>query len=113
LGEHLPAGTGAVDEPAAAEDVVQVIGGSFLGPPVGSALWVANSANVAVPIWPEKPLTASMTATIRSNRCRLSQRTPALHVSVRGYGLLLASSAAGSVIGGLVNPVLARRRTVR
>jgi cyanate permease len=31
------------------------------------------------------------------------------HVSVRGYGLLLASSAAGSVIGGLVYPVLARR----
>jgi MFS family permease len=35
--------------------------------------------------------------------------TQTLHVSVRGYGLLLASSAVGSVIGGLVNPVLARR----
>jgi MFS family permease len=32
-----------------------------------------------------------------------------LHVSTRGYGLLLAASAVGSVIGGLVNPVLTRR----
>jgi MFS family permease len=35
--------------------------------------------------------------------------TQTLHVSEHGYGLLLASSAAGSVVGGLVNPVLARR----
>jgi MFS family permease len=35
--------------------------------------------------------------------------TQTLHVSAREYGLLLASSAAGSVVGGLVNPVLARR----
>ena len=35
--------------------------------------------------------------------------TQTLHVSVRGYGLLLASSAVGGVIGGLVNPALARR----
>jgi MFS family permease len=35
--------------------------------------------------------------------------TETLHVSVRGYGLLLAASAVGSVIGGLVNPVLTRR----
>ena len=35
--------------------------------------------------------------------------TKTLHVPVREYGLLLASSAAGSVLGGLVNPVLARR----
>jgi Na+/melibiose symporter-like transporter len=35
--------------------------------------------------------------------------TQTLHVSMRGYGLLLASSAVGSVIGGLVNPVLAKR----
>ena len=35
--------------------------------------------------------------------------TETLHVSVRGYGLLLAASAAGSVVGGLVNPVLTRR----
>jgi MFS family permease len=35
--------------------------------------------------------------------------TQTLHVPVREYGLLLASSAVGSVLGGLVNPVLARR----
>jgi MFS family permease len=35
--------------------------------------------------------------------------TETLHVSARGYGLLLAASAVGSVIGGLVNPVLTRR----
>src|ERR1700722_4372874 len=35
--------------------------------------------------------------------------TQTLHVSARGYGLLLASSAVGSVAGGLVNPILARR----
>jgi MFS family permease len=35
--------------------------------------------------------------------------TQTLHVPVREYGLLLASSAAGSVLGGLVNPVIARR----
>ena len=35
--------------------------------------------------------------------------TQTLHVSTRGYGLLLATSAVGSVIGGLVNPVLTRR----
>jgi MFS family permease len=35
--------------------------------------------------------------------------TQTLHVPVRGYGLLLAAAAVGSVIGGLVNPALARR----
>ncbi len=35
--------------------------------------------------------------------------TETLHVSTRGYGLLLAASAVGSVVGGLVNPILARR----
>jgi len=35
--------------------------------------------------------------------------TQTLHVSTRGYGLLLAASAVGSVVGGLVNPVLSRR----
>jgi MFS family permease len=35
--------------------------------------------------------------------------TQTLHVSTRGYGLLLAASAVGSVLGGLVNPVLSRR----
>ena len=35
--------------------------------------------------------------------------TQTLHVSARGYGLLLAASAVGSVVGGLVNPILTRR----
>jgi MFS family permease len=35
--------------------------------------------------------------------------TQTLHVSTRGYGLLLAASAVGSVVGGLVNPVLTCR----
>jgi MFS family permease len=35
--------------------------------------------------------------------------TQTLHVSSRGYGLLLAASAIGSVAGGLINPVLTRR----
>jgi MFS family permease len=35
--------------------------------------------------------------------------TQTLHVSPRGYGLLLAASAVGSVVGGLVNPILTRR----
>jgi MFS family permease len=38
--------------------------------------------------------------------------TQTLHVSTRGYGLLLAASAVGSVIGGLVNPVLARHMSL-
>ncbi len=35
--------------------------------------------------------------------------TETLHVSSADYGLLLAASAVGSVVGGLVNPVLTRR----
>jgi MFS family permease len=35
--------------------------------------------------------------------------TQTLHVSTRGFGLLLAASAVGSVVGGLVNPPLTRR----
>jgi MFS family permease len=35
--------------------------------------------------------------------------TQTLHVSVRGYGALLAAAAIGSVIGGLVNPWVTRR----
>ena len=35
--------------------------------------------------------------------------TQTLHVSTRGYGLLLAAGAVGSVIGGLVNPLLTRK----
>jgi len=35
--------------------------------------------------------------------------TQTLHVGVRGYGLLWTAAAVGSVIGGLVNPVITRR----
>jgi MFS family permease len=35
--------------------------------------------------------------------------TQTLHISSRGFGLLLAASAIGSVAGGLINPVLTRR----
>jgi MFS family permease len=35
--------------------------------------------------------------------------TQTLHIGARGYGLLWTASAVGSVIGGLVNPVLTRR----
>jgi MFS family permease len=35
--------------------------------------------------------------------------TQALHVGTRGYGLLLAVTAVGSVIGGLVSPAVTRR----
>jgi MFS family permease len=35
--------------------------------------------------------------------------TQTLHVGTRGYGFLLAASAVGSVIGGLVGPALTRR----
>jgi MFS family permease len=35
--------------------------------------------------------------------------TQTLHLGSRGYGFLLAASAVGSVIGGLVCPILARR----
>jgi MFS family permease len=38
--------------------------------------------------------------------------TQTLHVSTRGYGLLLAASAVGSVVGGLVNPVLTRHMSL-
>jgi MFS family permease len=141
--------------------VVQVIGGSFLGPPVGSALFalapvapfavdVASFAGSAALLTglprtrpgvgkqgrrqPESAQAQGVTAGLRwlsghrllrivvvmlavSGFCsRLGAgafvlfATQTLHVSVRGYGLLLASSAVGSVIGGLVNPALARRQ---
>ena len=138
--------------------VVQVIGGSFVGPPVGSALFaLAPVAPFAVDV---ASFAGSAALLTRLPRCRpgadmhgrrqpesahgvtaglrwLSGHrllrivvvmlavsgfcsrlgtgafvlfaTQTLHVSVRGYGLLLASSALGSVIGGLVNPALARR----
>lgn len=35
--------------------------------------------------------------------------TEVLHTGTRGYGLLWTASAAGSVLGGLVNPVVTRR----
>ena len=138
--------------------VVQVIGGSFLGPPIGSALFAlapvapfavdaasfAGSAALLTGLPRTQPRTEKqgrretgsareVTAGVRwLARHRLLRivavmlavsgfsgqmgtatfvlfATQTLHVSVRGYGLLLASSAAGSVIGGLVNPVLARR----
>jgi MFS family permease len=34
--------------------------------------------------------------------------TQTLHIDTRGYGFLLAASAVGSVLGGLVNPMLTR-----
>jgi MFS family permease len=138
--------------------VVQVIGGSFLGPPAGSALFAlapvapfavdaasfAGSAALLTglprprprtekPGGGEEGLASGVTAGVRwLARHQLLRivavllavsgfsgqlgaatfvlfATQTLHVSVRGYGLLLAASAAGGVIGGLVNPVLARR----
>jgi MFS family permease len=35
--------------------------------------------------------------------------TQTLHISTRGYGLLWTASAAGSILGGLVNPGITRR----
>ena len=138
--------------------VVQVIGGSFLGPPIGSALFAlapvapfavdaasfAGSAVLLTGLPRSQPRTEKqgrrktglgrgVTAGVRwLGRHRLLRivvvmlavsgfsgqlgtatfvlfATQTLHVSARGYGLLLASAAAGSVIGGLVNPALARR----
>ncbi len=138
--------------------VVQVIGGSLLGPPVGGALFAlapvapfaldaaSFAGSVALLTGLPRPqpradkqgsretgLGQGVTAGVRwLSRHQLLRivvvmlavssfsgqlgtatfvlfATQTLHVSVRGYGLLLASSAAGSVIGGLVNPALARR----
>jgi MFS family permease len=138
--------------------VVQVIGGSFLGPPVGSALFAlapvapfaldaaSFAGSVALLTGLPRPqpradkqgsretgsaggVTAGVRWLARHKLLRIVVvmlavsgfcgqlgsatfvlfATQTLHVSVRGYGLLLASSAAGSVLGGLVNPVLARR----
>jgi MFS family permease len=137
---------------------VQVIGGSFLGPPAGSALFaLAPVAPFAVDAASFAGSAALLSGLSRS-RLRTGEQqgpatrpaggpgaglhwlarhrllrivavmlavsgfasqmgtatfvlfaTQALHVSARGYGLLLASAAAGGVVGGLVNPVLARR----
>jgi hypothetical protein len=42
------------------------------------SVWVANNTNAPAPSRLQKPLTASMTTTIRSSRCPLSQRSPAV-----------------------------------
>jgi Transmembrane secretion effector len=132
--------------------VVQVISGSFLGLPAGSALFAlapvapfaADAASFAGSAALLKGLPRSVPRTGKqgSGGARAGVRwltrhrllrivavmlaasgfagtmgsatlvlftTQTLHVSARGYGLLLACSAAGSVAGGLVNPVLARR----
>jgi MFS family permease len=135
--------------------VVQVIGGSFLGPPAGAALFAiapfapfgvdavsfAGSAallrglSVAHPSrgrssergsvaiaaglrWLARHRLLRIVALLLavSNFCSqmgmatiVLFATQDLGVSVRGYGVLLGVSAVGSVLGGLVNPVLARR----
>lgn len=135
--------------------VVQVIGGSFLGPPAGAALFAiapfapfgvdaisfAGSAALlrGLPVAhpsrrrPAERGSAAIAAGLRwlarhrllrivavllavSNFCSqmgmatlVLFATQDLGVSTRGYGVLLGVSAVGSVLGGLVNPVLARR----
>jgi MFS family permease len=135
--------------------VVQVIGGSFLGPPAGAALFAiapfapfgvdavsfAGSAALLHGLPVDHPSrgrsaergSAAIAAGLRwlarhrllrivavllavSNFCSqmgmatlVLFATQDLGVSTRGYGVLLGVSAVGSVLGGLVNPVLARR----
>jgi MFS family permease len=135
--------------------VVQVIGGSFLGPPAGAALFAiapfapfgvdavsfAGSAALLRGLPVAHPSrgrssergSAAIAAGLRwlarhrllrivamllavSNFCSqigmatlVLFATQDLGVSTRGYGVLLGVSAVGSVLGGLVNPVLARR----
>jgi len=135
--------------------VVQVIGGSFLGPPAGAALFAiapfapfgvdavsfAGSAALLRGLPAADPSrgrssergSAAIAAGLRwlarhrllrivavllavSNFCSqmgmatlVLFATQDLGVSTRGYGVLLGASAVGSVLGGLVNPVLARR----
>jgi MFS family permease len=132
-----------------------VIGGSFLGPPAGAALFAiapfapfgvdaisfAGSAALlrGLPVAhpsrrrPSERGSAAIAAGLRwlarhrllrivavllavSNFCSqmgmatlVLFTTQDLGVSTRGYGVLLGVSAVGSVLGGLVNPVLARR----
>ena len=131
---------------------VQVVGGSFLGPPAGAALFAvapfapfgvdavsfAGSAALlhGLPVThpsrgksAERGIAAGLRWLVRHRLLRLvavllavsnfcSQMgmatlvlfvTQDLGVSARGYGVLLGASAVGSVLGGLVNPVLARR----
>jgi len=136
--------------------VVQVISGSFLGLPAGSALFAlapvapfaadavsfAGSAALLKGLPRAAPRTGKQGSGGTASGARAGVRwlarhrllrivavmlavsgfagtmgsatlvlfaTQTLHVPAREYGLLLASSAAGSVVGGLVNPVLARR----
>lgn len=134
--------------------VVQVIGGQFAGPPLGSALFAlvpvapfgvdaisfAGSAALIARLpralrrqpgqaggatglaaglrWLARHRLLRVVAVLLAANNFLGQlgwatlvlfATQTLHVSVRGYGVLLAVSAVGSVAGGLVNPVLARR----
>jgi MFS family permease len=139
--------------------VVQVVGGAFLGPPAGSALFAvapfapfgvdavsfAGSAALLSGLARQRPdqrpggqpaagrgsagISAGLRWLARHRLLRIvalmlavsnfsSQMgmatlvlfaTQELGVSARGYGLLLGASAVGSVLGGLVNPVLARR----
>jgi MFS family permease len=129
---------------------VQTIGQSFVGPPLGSALFavaaaapfgidVASFAGSAVllTMLPRFRRPGTSRAGIRDGlRWLLRHRllrvvavllgmnnffgqmgwatfvllaTGALHVSARGFGLLLATSAVGSVLGGLVHPAITRR----
>jgi predicted MFS family arabinose efflux permease len=130
--------------------VVQTIGQSFAGPPLGAALFAvaaaapfgidaASFAGAAMLIatLPRFRKAATSPAGIRDGlRWLLRHRllrvvavllginnffgqmgwatfvllaTGPLHVSTRGYGLLLAVSAVGSVAGGLANPAITRR----
>ena len=136
--------------------VVQVIGGSFLGPPAGAALFAAapfapfgvdavsfaGSAALLRGLPVTRPAGGQSSAGRGSGGISAGLRWLARHrllrivavllavsnfssqmgmatlvlfatqdlgVSTRGYGVLLGVSAVGSVLGGLVNPLLARR----
>jgi MFS family permease len=132
--------------------VVQTTGQSFLGPPLGSALFAVAAAAPfgldAASFAGSAVLLATLPRTLRrpgpAKRADIAAglrwlfqhrllrivaillglnnffgqlgyamlvllATQVLHVSARGYGLLLAASAIGSVLGGLLHPALTRR----
>jgi MFS family permease len=132
--------------------VVQTAGQGFVGPPLGSALFVvaaaapfgvdaASFAGSAVllatlPRSRQARRDQARTGVVTGLRWLLRHRllrvvavllgannffgqmgyativllaTGVLHVSTRGYGLLLVGAAVGSVVGGLVNPAITRR----
>ena len=135
--------------------VVQTVGQSFAGPPLGSVMFAAvkalpfcldavsfaGSALLLARLPTQRPgahadpgpVLARIGAGLRwlrghrllrivalllsvNNFCaQLGQATlvlfatQTLHLGARGYGLLLTASAAGSVAGGVLNPVLTRR----